>query len=33
MRRRNVWRDCGNDAVYQGMVDKALQTGVEPVEA
>ncbi|HVM61492.1 MAG TPA: NAD-dependent epimerase/dehydratase family protein [Verrucomicrobiae bacterium] len=33
IRRRNVWRDSRADSLYQGMIDEALATGVEPVPA
>lgn len=33
MKQRNAWRDSTGDTLYQAMVDKALQAGVEPVEA
>jgi nucleoside-diphosphate-sugar epimerase len=31
VRRRNAWRDSHDDALYQQMVDRALELGVEPV--
>jgi nucleoside-diphosphate-sugar epimerase len=33
MRQRKVWRDSSGDTMYQGMVEKLLQAGMEPVDA
>ena len=33
LRRRGKWRSSEGDALYQGMVDRALALGIEPVEA
>jgi nucleoside-diphosphate-sugar epimerase len=33
IRRRGKWRGNEGDTLYQGMVDRALELGVEPVEA
>jgi nucleoside-diphosphate-sugar epimerase len=33
IRRRGKWRSSEGDVLYQGMVDRAMEFGVEPVEA
>ena len=31
VRRRSAWRDSRSDELYQSMVDKALNLGVQPL--
>lgn len=33
IKRRDAWRSCENDEVYESLVNKARQLGVAPVEA
>jgi hypothetical protein len=32
LKRRNAWRSCDGDSLYQSMVDEAVGAGAEPVE-